>query len=163
MAADILICRLYSELGPILPDSKDGVGTVKPAKHCIKYAYVGNHPSLSRHYLDKTCVQKQNPNLPTFKFVGKDAKSFSGTNMATFADPANPGKRYLLISEGATCKIRMIDITNITVPSTAKVSTLTSVVGPREVAVDSSTSKLYVIDMGGQLNQIDLAPNLPCG
>ena len=84
----------------------------------------------------------------------------SGGDLAVSKDPRT-GKRFLFVSEGAGSKIRMVDVTTNKMED-AKVTTVGSIVGPREITVGSNPDEVYVFDAQGVLNALDVYPTIKC-
>jgi hypothetical protein len=142
---------------PLKHESKDGFGVVTPGQNECSTASNkwGTFWNCNSDVILKL-------NTPSFNFI-VDADMYAGGSLSIFNDPINPGKKYLVVSEGAACKVRLVDISSISTPSKAKVTTIGSLVGPRAVATNDEKSSLFLIDSNNVLNEVSIAPQIPCG
>lgn len=71
---------------------------------------------------------------------------------------------FTCFMQGAANRIRVISVPRDLRGdcSTATVKTLAEMIGPRTVAVDSNTRRMYALGNYGWINEIDMAPAVPC-
>ena len=84
--------------------------------------------------------------------------SMSGASLAMLDNPLTK-RTYLVVSEGAASKLRLVDVTLL---NACKATTLSTVLGPKEVAV-GGLDQIYYFDNAGVFSLLDIRPWVTCG
>jgi len=98
-----------------------------------------------------------------FYYIHKPAMSkwdrFAGASLTMYPD-IRTNKTYVLVSEGSSHKIRLVDVSERKASST-KVTTVGVVVGAQELAM-GGTDDAYIFSKYGMILNLDLYPVIPC-
>jgi len=92
---------------------------------------------------------------------GGSYSRYGGASLYLLIDPRTK-RKYLMIGEGASHKLRMMDVHDNN-PASIKLTTLGSFVGVREIAPGATADQVYVFDEQGVLSSMDIEPAIKCG